>query len=155
MNSAWFRKPWSVWAVLHLLVAGVFLGLPLAGQAQTVNVVSVAGGSSALLGEFSVLTFRQGPVPQVIEDSPFAITGYRPAGVPDDGLVVVTNVIIRDPSTKDPSMDPLETVGAAMVRWHRQDDNNINVIILLRSDSGNGVRYVANLARITDFPLEG
>jgi hypothetical protein len=156
MSSAWFRKLWSARAVLHLFVAGVVLGLPLAGQAQTmVNVVSVAGGSSALLGEFSVLTFRQGPVPQVLEDSPFAITGYRPAGVPDDGLLVVTNAIIRDPSTKDPSMDPLETVAAAMVRWHRQDDNNINVIILLRSDSGNGVRYVANFARITDFPSEG
>src|SRR6516225_10715677 len=140
MSSAWLRASWSVRAVLYLLVAGVVLGLPLAGQAQTVvNVVSVAGGSSALLGEFSVLTFRQGPVPQVIEDAPFAITGYRPAGVPDSGLLVVTNVIIRDPSTADPSMDPLETVAAAMVRWHRQDDSNINVIILLRSDSGNGV----------------
>lgn len=156
MNSAWFRKLWSVRAVLHLFVAGVVLGLPMAGQAQTaVNVVSVAGGSSALLGEFSVATFRQGPVPQVIQDSPFAITGYRPAGVSDSGLLVVTNVIIRDPSTRDPSMDPLETVGAAMVRWYRQDDNTINVIILLRSDSGNGVRYVANSARITDFPTEG
>ena len=157
MNSAWFRKPWSVRAVLHLLVAGVVLGLPWAGQAQTVvNVVSVAGGSPALLGEFSVLTFRQGPIPQVIEDSPFAITGYRPAGVRDSGLLVVTNVIIRDPSTADPTMtDPLETVAAAMVRWYRQDDTTINVIILLRSDSGNGVRYVANFARISDFPAEG
>jgi hypothetical protein len=156
MNSAWLRKLWSVRAALHLLAVGVILGLPLAGQAQTdVNVVSVAGGSSALLGEFSVATFRQGPVPQVIEDSPFAITGYRPAGVPDSGLMVVTNVIIRDPATRDPSMDPLETVGAAMVRWYRQDDNTINVIILLRSDSGNGVRYVANFARISDFPTEG
>ncbi len=156
MNSAWLRKPWSVRAALHLLAVGAVLGLPLAAQAQTqVHVVSVAGGSSALLGEFSVSTFRQGPVPQVIEDSPFGITGYRPAGVPDSGLMVVTNVIIRDPSTKDPSVNPLETVAAAMVRWYRQDDTHINVIILLRSDSGNGVRYVANFARITDFPLEG
>ena len=89
MNSAWFRKPWTVRAVLHLLVAGVLLGLPLAGEAQTVvNVVSVAGGSSALLGEFTTTPpnlYRQGPVPQAIEDSPFAITGYRPAGAPDSG----------------------------------------------------------------------
>src|SRR5262249_16034301 len=63
--------------------------------------------------------------------------------------------IIRDPWTPDPSMDPLETVGAAMVRWYRQEADNINVIILLRSDSGNGVRYVANFARISDFPTEG
>src|SRR5262249_29256783 len=124
------RKSWSVRDALHVLVVGTVLGLPLAGQAQTVvKVVSSAGGSSAVLGEFSVLTFRQGPVPQVIEDSPFAITGYRPAGVADDGLLVVTNVIVRDPSTKDPSMDPLETVGAAMVRWYRQDDTHINLII--------------------------
>src|SRR5262249_61497761 len=105
MSFAWLRKLWSVGASLHVLVVGVDLGMPLAGQAQrAVKVVSIAGGSSALLGEFSVLTFRQGPVPQVIEDSPFAISGYRPAGVPDDGLLVVTNVIVRDPSTKDPSM---------------------------------------------------
>jgi hypothetical protein len=155
MNSAWFRKPWSVRAVLHLLVACVVLGLPWAGQAQTVNVVSVAGGSSALLGEFATLTFRQGPIPQVIEDSPFAITGYRPAGVPDSGVLVVTNVLLRDPDTADPGSPPLETVAAAMVRWYRQDANNFNVIILLRSDSGNGVRYVANSARISDFPTEG
>src|SRR5262249_60229154 len=130
MIFAWLRKPWSLRAALHLLVLGVVLGLPLAGQAQTVvKAVSIAGGSSALLGEFSVLTFRQGPVPQVIEVSPFAITGYRPAGVPDNGLLVVTNVIVRDPSTKDPSMDPLETVGAAMIRWYRQDDTHINLII--------------------------
>jgi hypothetical protein len=156
MNSAWFRKPWSVRAVLHLLVAAVVLGLPLAGQAQTVNVVSVAGGSSALLGEFSLPpTFRQGPIPQVIENSPFDITGYRPAGR-DTGVMVVTNVHIRDPWTPDPTMgDPLEIVGAAMVRWYRQDDSTINVIILLRSDSGNGVRYVANFARISDFPHTG
>src|SRR6516164_1003464 len=96
MSSAWLRKPWSVRAALHVFVVGVVLGLPLAGLAQTVvKAVSIAGGSSALLGEFSVLTFRQGPVPQVIEDSPFAITGYRPAGVRDSGLLVVTNVIIR------------------------------------------------------------
>jgi hypothetical protein len=157
MNSARLRKPWLVRAALHLLAVGVLLGLPLAGQVRgqtTVNVVSVAGGSSALLGEFSVLTFRQGPVPQVIEDSPFGITGYRPAGVPDSGVMVVTNVIIRDPNTEVPA-DPLETVGAAMVRWYRQDDSNINVIILLRSDSGNGVRYVGNFARIADFPSSG
>jgi hypothetical protein len=152
MSSAWLRAPWSVRAVLHLLVTGVVLGLPLAGQAQTVvNVVSVAGGSSALLGEFSELNFRQGPVPQVIEDSPFGITGYRPDGVPDDGLMVVTNIIVRDPSHPTPPGNPLETVSSGMVRWYRQDDNTINVIILLRSDSGNGVRYVGNFARITDF----
>jgi hypothetical protein len=156
MNWARLRKLWSVRAALHLLAVGMVLALPLAAQAQTaVNVVSVAGGSSALLGEFSVLTFRQGPVPQVIEDSPFAITGYRPAGVPDSGVMVVTNVIIRDPSTGNPNNPPLETVAAAMVRWYRQDASNINVIILLRSDSGNGVRYVANFARISDFPHTG
>jgi hypothetical protein len=156
MTFAWLRKSWSVRTALHLLVVGVVLGLPLAGQAQTVvKVVSIAGGSSALQGEFSVLTFRQGPVPQIIEDAPFAITGYRPAGVSDDGLLVVTNVIVRDASTKDPTILPLETVGAAMIRWYRQDDTHINLIILLRSDSGNGVRYVANFARITDFPSEG
>jgi hypothetical protein len=157
MNLAWLRKPWSMRAALHLLAVGVLLGLPLAGQVRgqtTVNVISVAGGSSALLGEFTVLTFRQGPVPQLIEDSPFAITGYRPAGVPDSGVMVVTNVIIRDPNTEVPG-DPLETVGAAMVRWYRQDDSTINVIILLRSDSGNGVRYVGNFARISDFPSSG
>jgi hypothetical protein len=149
MSSAWLRASWSVRAVLYLLVAGVVLGLPLAGQAQTVvNVVSVAGGSSALLGEFSEPNFRQGPVPQVLEDSPFAITGYRPEGVPDDGLMVVTNIIVRDPSHPT---DPLETVSSGMVRWYRQDDNTINVIVLLRSDSANGVRYVSNFARITDF----
>src|SRR6516225_11747828 len=108
MSSAWLRASWSVRAVLYLLVAGVVLGLPLAGQAQTVvNVVSVAGGSSALLGEFSVLTFRQGPVPQVIEDSPFAITGYRPAGVPDSGVMVTSLVIVRDPDHPNPPGDPL------------------------------------------------
>src|SRR5262245_48769100 len=107
MRSAWLRKLWSVQAALHLFAVGVILGLPLAGQAQTeVKVVSIAGGSSALLGEFSVLTFRQGPVPQVIEDAPFAITGYRSADVPDDGVLVVTNVIVRDPSTKDPMTAP-------------------------------------------------
>jgi hypothetical protein len=80
MTSACLRKPWSVRAALHVLVAGVVLGLPWAGQAQTaVNVVSVAGGSSALLGEFSVLTFRQGPVPQVMDDAPFAITSLAGA----------------------------------------------------------------------------
>src|SRR5262245_56011246 len=122
MNSAWLRKLWSVRAALHLLAVGMVLALPLAAQAQTVaKVVSVAGGSSALLGEFSVLSFRQGPIPQVIEDSPFEITGYRPAGVPDSGVMVVTNVIIRDPSTKHPPGAPLETVAAAMVRWYRQD----------------------------------
>jgi hypothetical protein len=152
MSSAWLRAPWSVRAVLYLLVTGVLLGLPWAGQAQTVvNVVSVAGGSPALLGEFSEPNFRQGPVPQVIEDSPFAITGYRPEGVPDDGLMVVTNIIVRDPSHPTPPGDPLETVASGMVRWYRQDDNTINVIILLRSDSANGVRYVSNFARITDF----
>jgi hypothetical protein len=155
MNSAWLRKPWLVRAALQLLAVGLFLGLPLTGQAQTkVKVVSVAGGSSALLGEFAVLTFRQGPVPQVIEDSPFKIHGYRPAGVPDSGVMVVTNVIIRDPSTEVPA-DPLETVAAAMVRWYRVNPTKIHVIILLRSDSGNGVRYVANFARIADFPIGG
>jgi hypothetical protein len=160
MNFAWLRKPWSVVrAALHLLAVGVVLALPLAGQAQTtVNVVSIAGGSSALLGEFTTTPpnlYRQGPVPQAIEDSPFAITGYRPAGAPDSGVLVVTNVIIRDPATKKPPATPLETVGAAMVRWYRQDANTINVIILLRQDSGNGVRYIANHARITDFPSTG
>ncbi len=156
MNSAWLRKPWSVRAALHLFAVGVALGLPLAGQAQgtKVKVVSVAGGSSALLGDFAVLTFRQGPVPQIIEDSPFKIAGYRPAGVPDSGVMVVTNVIIRDPSTEVPS-DPLETVAAAMVRWYRVSPAKIHVIILLRSDSGNGVRYVGNFARIADFPSTG
>jgi hypothetical protein len=157
MNLAWLRKPWSVRAALHLFAVGVLLGMPLAGQVRgdtNVNVISVAGGSSALLGEFSVATFRQGPLPQIIEDSPFGITGYRPAGVPDSGVMVVTNAIIRDPNTEAPG-DPLETVLAAMVRWYRQDDSTINVIILLRSDSGNGVRYVANFAAIADFPTSG
>src|SRR5262249_49232007 len=97
------------------------------------------------------LNFRQGPVPQVIEDSPFAITGYRPADVPDDGVMVVTNIIVRDPSHPTPPGDPLETVSSAMIRWYRQDDITINVIILLLSDSANGVRYVGNFARITHF----
>src|SRR5262245_36589464 len=100
MNSAWLRKAWWVRAALHLFAVGVVLGLTWAGEARgqtTVNVVSIAGGSSALLGDFSEQTFRQGPVPQVIEDSPFGITGYRPAGVPDDGLMVTTQVIVRDP----------------------------------------------------------
>src|SRR5262249_46192832 len=131
------------------------LGLPLAGQVrgQTINVVSVAGGSSALLGNFSAdINFRQGPVPQVIEDSPFAISGYRPAGVPDSGLVVTSLVIVRDPAHPNPPGDPLETVSQAMIRWYKDEANNvINVIILLRSDSGNGVRYVGNFARITDW----
>jgi hypothetical protein len=39
-----------------------------------------------------------------------------------------------------------------MIRWYRQDASTINVIILLRSDSGNGVRYVGNFGRISDFP---
>ena len=159
MKSAWLRKPWSMRAALHLFAVGLFLALPLAAQAQTVvNVISVAGGSSALLGEFTTspaANYRQGPVPQVIEDSPFAITGYRPAGTPDSGVLIVTNVLIRDRATKDPTMAPLETVAAAQVRWYRQDANTINVIILLRSDSGNGVRYVANSARIADFPSTG
>jgi hypothetical protein len=154
MNSAWLRKLWSVQAALHLLAVAGVLGLPLAGQVRgdtTVNVVSIAGGSSALLGDFSEQTFRQGPVPQVIEDSPFGISGYRPAGVKDSGLMVTSGVVVRDPdhAMGDP---PLETVSQAMIRWYRPDANTINVIILLRSDSGNGVRYVANFARITQFP---
>lgn len=152
MNTAWLRKIWSVRAALHLLAVGVALGLPLGAQAQTtVNVISVAGGSSALLGDFAELTYRQGPVPQAIENAPSGITGYRPAGVSDSGVMIVSNVIVRDPSTPGPTGDPLETVGSAMVRWYRQDSSTINVIILLRSDSGNGVRYVGNFARVTDF----
>jgi hypothetical protein len=155
MNSAWLRKAWYVQAALHLLAVGLVLGLPLAGQVrgQTINVTSVAGGSSALLGNFTAdINFRQGPVPQVIEDSPFAITGYRPAGVPDSGVMVTSQVIVRDPDHPNPPGDPLETVSQAMIRWYRDDVNNvINVIILLRSDSGNGVRYVGNFARISDW----
>jgi hypothetical protein len=119
MNSAWLRKAWYVQAALHLLAVGLVLGLPLAGQVrgQTINVSSVAGGSSALLGNFSAdINFRQGPVPQVIEDSPFAITGYRPAGVPDSGVMVTSQVIVRDPDHPNPPGDPLETTSQAMIR---------------------------------------
>ena len=154
MNLAWLGKARWLRAALYLFAVGLVLGLPLAGQVrgQTINVVSVAGGSSALLGNFSAdINFRQGPVPQVIEDSPFAISGYRPAGVPDSGVMVTSQVIVRDPAHPNPPGDPLETVSQAMIRWYKPDDSTINVIILLRSDSGNGVRYVGNFARITDW----
>jgi hypothetical protein len=153
MNSAWLRKLWSVRAALHLFAVGAVVGLLFAGQVrgQTVRVASVAGGSSALLGNFTAdQNFRQGPVPQVIQDSPFRIRGYRPAGVPDSGVMVTSQVIVRDPNHT--TGDPLETVSQALIRWYKDDVNNIiNVIILLRSDSGNGVRYVGNLAKITDW----
>ena len=156
MNSVWLRKPWSVRAVLHLFAVGVVLGLPLLAQAQTkVEVVSIAGGSSALLGEFDPQVFHQGPVPQAIEDGLFKIHGYRPAGVPDDGVLVVSNVVVRDPRTPNPPGAPLETATYAQVRWYRRDATHIKVIIFLLSDSGRGVRYVANAARITDFPRTG
>jgi hypothetical protein len=156
MNSGWLHKPWPVRGVLYLFAVGVVLGLPLAAPAQTkVEVVSIAGGSSALLGEFTPETFHQGPIPQAMEDSLFKIHGYRPAGVPDDGVLVVSNVVVRDPRTPNPPGAPLETASYAMVRWYRRDATHIKVIIFLLSDSGRGVRYVANVARITDFPRTG
>jgi hypothetical protein len=156
MNSATLRKPWSVRAVLYLFAVGVVLGLPWAAPAQTkVEVVSIAGGSSALLGEFDPQAFHQGPIPQAIDDAPFKISGYRPAGVPDSGVLVVSNVVVRDPSTPNPPGAPLETASYAMVRWYRKDATRIKVIVFLLSDSGRGVRYVANVARISDFPSSG
>src|SRR5262249_28651630 len=145
--SEWLRKSRLVQSTLYLLAVGVALGLPHVSQAQQVNIISVAGGSSALLGNFTTGNFRQGAIPQIIEDSKFAITGYRPAGVSDDGVLVATLVDVRDSDTGA----VLETVSDAMIRWYKPDPQTINVIILLRSDSGNGVRYVANRARITEW----
>src|SRR5262249_12308222 len=136
--SQWLGKSRLMGFAVQLLAVGTALTLPCVSLAQKVNIVSVAGGASALLGNFTVNNFRQGAVPQVIEDSRFAITGYRPAGVSDSGVLVATNVDVRDSDDGD----VLETVSDAMVRWYKPNPTTLNVIILLRSDSGNGVRYV-------------
>jgi hypothetical protein len=150
-----------VQALLPLLAAAITLTLPQRSQGQQVQIISVAGGSTALLGNFTPSRFHPGAVPKIIEYPLFKITGYRDPslGESESGVLIVnSSVAAGNIEVSDPN-GLLENVRDAMIRCVRIPDpggdpaNDIlRILIFLRSDSGNGVRYVANSARITKWP---
>lgn len=125
------------------LAVGASLGLTQTGQCQT--IASIIGGSSALQGDFRVASFHEGAIPQIIGTTTFGITNYKNSGQGDKQFVS-TNVIVTTPLPTGGTLT--ETVSDAEVRFNPA---NLAIIVLLRSDSGIGVRYVANGSYISTW----
>ena len=134
-----------------LFAAGVALSLTTGAQAQTANFRLVGGGSSALLGDFRTASYGPGALPQVIGQIG-TIPNYTTSaekvltvtGTTANPIVVTRNLPGGGTATESP--DSLQ------IRFTDAGGGNANVIILLRSDSGNGVRYLSNSARLTSLP---
>lgn len=133
MNNTGLQK------VLTLaLAAGVLACQTASGFAQTYKISSIEGGSSALLGDFrSGSNFRSGAIPSAIGAVPNGIANYKNPQT-SDRFFVAAGVVATDGTNVN------ENIGDAMVRWNEIADGDIRIIVLLRSDSGYGVRYAAN-----------
>ncbi|MBC8101541.1 MAG: hypothetical protein H7Z41_03005 [Cytophagales bacterium] len=132
------------------LTLGMALSFSLAqvASAQTVTVSSIQGGSSALQGDYRPASFLPGAIPQVISQLNSGITNYKNTGQVDN-FIVSTGITLRS----NPGAFS-ETVTDAMIRYNEIAPGDIRVIVLLRSDSGQGVRYVANKMFIQDWVSE-
>lgn len=127
------------------LTLGVGLSLAQASQAQSITIASIQGGSSALQGDYRAgSNFRSGAIPNVIAVTPSGITNYKDQFT-SDNFFVAANVQVTDGSRFS------ENVTDAMIRYNEIAPGDIRVIVLLRSDSGFGVRYVANRAYIQSW----
>ena len=141
-----------------LFVVGTVLSLGLASgvQAQTATIRLAGGGSSALLGNLQPASYGPGALPQVIGQI---------GGIPNYSTSAEKVLIVASTAA-----DPIEVTrntpsGGSVVeffgsggpdsleiRFTDAGGGNANVIILLRSDSGQGVRYLSNSGRITRIP---
>lgn len=128
------------------LVLGAGLSLAQTGRCQ--SIASILGGSSALQGDYRVASFHEGAIPQVIGTTTFGISGYKNAGDTDKKFVT-TGVQVTTPGAGSGGGNLIETVSDAEIRFN---PSNLAIIVLLRSDSGIGVRYVANGSFISSWP---
>ena len=146
----------------RLFVAGIALsaGLARSAQAQTANIRLAGGGSSALLGDLRPASYGPGALPQVIGQiggiptySTSAEKVLIVAGSAADPIEITRNTpgggtVVESFSTAAPNGGP----DSLEIRFTDAGGGSANVIILLRSDSGQGVRYLSNSGRITRIP---
>jgi hypothetical protein len=127
------------------------LGAALAAPAAAQTIVYTGGGSSALQGSFSGTAISLGAIPTLIVTSTAAnpVTGFP---ITANSGILESNVAITDPTNAF-----TESVTPALVLYSSTDGTigNTNIIILIRSDSGYGVRYVANTEQITGWGTDG
>ena len=79
---------------------------------------------------------------------------YTPSGFKYYGPTNTATTVAYSPEDLVIQVAPgqYEVVNDAMIRTDAPAGGGTNVVILLRSDSGQGVRYVANRAKIVQFP---
>lgn len=183
----------------------ISLAAAQAAQAETFHISLVAGGSSALLGNFQATfggftgTFTQGALPQAIQSiskigTSNGTTGYvqyknavqtehliairsaDPQGdvnaagkryvltaaqaAQSNTVQVSPNSLVAQINPSVPSTDPaarFEVINDALIRYTPTDgtsnfNGDKNIIVLVRTDSGQGVRYVTNNMKIVQFP---
>ena len=144
------------------LAAGIALALGLSRSSQAaVNISLAVGGSSALLGNFTTTnsTVAEGALPQIIGQLG-TIAGYNPNGVTETVFALASSAANPVTITRDtPNASGSALSGTATenptdieIRVVDQGNGNVNAILLARSDSGFGVRYIANNARVTGLP---
>jgi hypothetical protein len=151
-------------AVLLSLGLGVGMLASLGANAQTTFRLSlVAGGSSALQGDYRLdANYAPGAMARVIEQL-VPITGYKAANQQEQVILIqsknltdfndVDNIIVEydRPAFLGGGIGK-EVVGDVMIRYVDDAANNTNILVLVRSDSGQGIRYAANKARIVRLP---
>ncbi|GEM_PF-3930050 len=146
-----------------LLSLGLGIGLLSSASAQTTFRVSlVLGGSSALQGDYRLnASFAPGALPRVIAQL-VPIAGYKAANQQEQVIIVQSeNTTLSNPNNIIVQYDnpPFlgggtinEVVTDVMIRYVDDAAGNTNILLLVRSDSGQGIRYAANDARIVQLP---
>ena len=151
-----------------MLSLGLSVGLLSSANAATNFKLSlVIGGSSALQGDYRLGTnFAPGALPLVISQLT-AITGYKASNQQEQVIIVqgaTTGQTTADLNNTDniileydkPAFlgggTARENAGDMMIRYVDDGAGNTNIIILVRTDSGQGIRYAANKARIVRLP---
>jgi hypothetical protein len=133
-------KSINIAAVVATLAIAAFA----ATAAQAQQVKSVEGGSSAFLGTFAA--GKEGALPQLIGTPTVVISGYRnTSGEADTALAATANVVNSGGTVIE--TDPVE------VRYINDSTKSDygNIIVLIRKDSGNGVRYITNSYYVSGF----
>ncbi len=146
-----------------LLSLGLSVGLLSSANAVTNFKLSlVVGGSSALQGDYRLgSSFAPGAMPSVISQLT-NITNYKAsnqqeqviiAQSADTSLTGADNIILEyDKPAFLGGGTAKENASDMMIRYVDDGAGNTNIIVLVRTDSGQGIRYAANKARIIQLP---
>jgi hypothetical protein len=142
-----------------LLALGLGAALSASSDANAQTIVFTGGGSSAMLGTFNKsVTVSGNPVPYATTPAlgaiPFTIVGF-PGNIPgytDTGATaqgIITGQVVISGESGYASTGATD----ALVLYSSSDGAaaHTTIIVLVRSDSGYGVRYVSNKESITDF----